>query len=186
MKFLLISTIFFLAACQGSSSEINQLSSKSNRDGSMIATWTETGAGATTRFVYRLHINNPSRQHQFDESTEILRTSSIVDTGITWISDSTLLVNCLRGDVYFWNNRYISGSGEVRIELHSSCPEKEQDQWIYIAPGTPAHDIPPAVVKDHRIQELLNDNREAIREDTSARVLYNAERVKEIIQSTNP
>ena len=187
MKYLLGSICFALAACQPSLPEIIQLSSKTSPAGGIAATWSETSGGATTDFVYRLHVHREnSSSPLLVIDNEVLRTNNIIDTEVSWASDNTLVLKCLRGDVYFWINRSVLGDRNIRIEMNSTCPTTKEDQWVYIAPGTPVEDIPSVVRAEARIQNLLNNDQQIVRGNVSARVLYNSNMTKEIIVASVP
>ena len=85
-----------LAACQPTPFEFDRLSSTLNSAGDIAASWSETSGGATTDFVYRLHILQNNSTSQIDAESEILRTNSIVDTKVEWQSSQSLKITCLK------------------------------------------------------------------------------------------
>ena len=182
MKYLMCLTSMALTACQPTPLELDRLYSRTNSAGYISASWSETSAGATTDFVYRLHIHQNNSTSQIDEKSEILRTNSIVDTTVEWQSSQSLKINCLRGDVYFWINRAIVNDQNIRIELDSQCSEEVRDRWAYIAPSTTKEKIPEIVLADPRVQRLLDLRKNALKPDIGLRVLYNDERTKEVIE----
>jgi len=182
MKYLIFLTIMMLAACQPTPFEFDRLSSTLNSAGDIAASWSETSGGATTDFVYRLHILQNNSTSQIDAESEILRTNRIVDTAVEWQSSRSLKITCLRGDVYFWINRAVVNDRNIRIELDSQCPEEVRDKWTYIAPNTAKDNIPEIVLADPRVQQLLDMEKNALKPDTALRVLHNDERTKEVIE----
>lgn len=182
MKYLMCLISAALVACQTPTSELAQLSSTTNSLGNIAATWSETSGGATTDFVYRLHIHNGNSPAELNERTEILRTNNIVDTAVNWNSNDTLQIRCLRGDVYFWVNRSVIDGQNIRIELDSECPKNVQDQWTYFAPGTAVGTIPEVIANDPRVQKLLRRNGKITETSSGLRILHNTERTKEVIE----
>jgi hypothetical protein len=126
-----------------------------------------------------VHQKNTSTSLTDDNS--ILRTSSIVDTTLRWESDNILQIDCLRGDVYFWINRSDVGGQNIRAELTSKCPKNTLDQWIYLEQGTSADNMPELVSKDPRVQQVLSGDNKVEQTTVGLRVLYNTEKVKEVI-----
>lgn len=182
MKYLMCLICVALVACQPTSFEFVQLSSTINSAGNVSATWSETSEGATTDFVYRLHIHKNSSLPQIDKNNEILRTNSIVDTTLEWQSSQALKITCLRGDVYFWINRSVIEGQDIRIELDSQCSETIRDQWTYIAPGTEKGKIPEIMLRDPRVQQSLSKENNSLDPNTALRALYNSEKTKEVIE----
>ena len=170
-----------LCACQAPTSNPTQLSSLSSPSNELAATWSESSAGATTGFVYRLHVHQKNTSTPLTDDNSILRTSSIVDTALRWESDNILQIDCLRGDVYFWINRSVVGDQNIRAELNSKCPKDALDQWIYIEQGTSADNVPEIVSKDPRVQQILSGGNKAVQTTVGLRVLHNTKKVKEVI-----
>lgn len=182
MKYRTCFVSFLLAACQEPVSDLTRLSSTVNSLGNASATWSETSEGATTGFVYRLHIHSKNMPAQLTQTTEILRTNNIQDTELQWKPNGDLRINCLRGNVYFWINRSVVDDQNIRIELDTSCPNNAADQWTYIAPGTAVEKIPTVIVSDPRVIEILQTNENRGRATFGLRVLHNSEKTKEVIQ----
>lgn len=182
MKHLMCLICFAIVGCGPSSSEFVKLSSTVNSESNLAATWSEASEGATTSFVYRLHIHENNSPLDFEKNIEILRTDSILDTTLAWQSKRVLKITCLRGDVYFWINRSILEGHDVRVELDSQCSETVSDRWFYIEPDTEADKLPEVIRTDPRVQKSLAVGNGALSPNTALRVLYNSERTKEVIE----
>lgn len=182
MRNLIFSLAMLLVACGQIVPELTRLSSKSNAANTISATWSESSAGATTSFVYRLHIHENQSQPILSVKNEILRTSSIVDTELTWLTDKILQITCLRGDVFFWVNRSFIRNQNIRIELDSSCPNEISDQWIYLSPKTPAEQISKVIASDPRVQNILIKNKKTLPSNIGLRVLHNNQETKEVVE----
>ena len=181
MRCSLLLLVLTLGACIPAPHQLTQLSSTDNPPNDATATWSETSAGASTGFVYRLHLHEKGDQNALTENNEILRTSSIQDTGLHWVSPYVLQINCLRGDVYFWVNKGQAGNQDVRIELNSNCSGRPEDQWIYIEKGTTIETIPTAILEDPRVQRSLRSDGKAVKGNLGLRILHNRKRVKEVV-----
>jgi hypothetical protein len=180
-SFLLLAAMF-LTACGKIEPQLTRLSSTPNSASTLSATWSESSAGATTSFVYRLHLHENQTSPILSIENEILRTSSIVDTELVWNTDKTLQINCLREDVFFWINRsYIRGQN-IRIELNSSCSNEVSDQWTYLPPSTPVEQIDKLIANDSRVQNMLANNKKALPSHIGLRVLHNKQKTKEVIE----
>lgn len=171
-----------LIACEQIDPELTRLSSKSNAANTISATWSESSAGATTSFVYRLHLHENQSQPILSAKNELLRTSSIVDTELTWLTDKILQITCLRGDVFFWVNRSFIRNQNIRIELDSRCPDEVSDQWTYLPPKTPAEQINKLIASDPRVQNILVKNKKTLPGNIGLRILHNNQETKEVIE----
>lgn len=176
--------VFILGGCLSNTRERTTLPLSAHPEGKLSAEWLEVNMGATTPYSYKLYIHDKSKTHDYSEEKALFVTNSIENLEVTWQSPNTLQIRCVERDVYHWTNQFWRAENKYRIEMDSACNTKNQFKWAYIAPGTPAADIPLPIRNDTRILPALTPDKSKLKPDVQVRSLANADGAKYIIVET--
>jgi hypothetical protein len=98
----------------------------SSPNGSVVASVTKTGMGATVPFVYRVYL----RQSGSQNNSELLRADNVSDIRVTWESDQHLVISMPCGSIFQFVNFFdvLDRNGEfnyrigIRLDTSGICP----------------------------------------------------------------